>query len=227
MLLPATLKCKEDLKNQVQLIAYADRLAGDLKQLKALLRGPLEGIFGGVHLLPFFVPIDGADAGFDPVDHTEVDPRLGDWDDVRALGEEVEVMADLIVNHISSDSPQFKDFSRNGAKSPFAGMFLSYDRVFPVGAREQDLVRIYRPRPGLPFTSVTLQSSQKWLLWTTFTPQQVDIDVEHPQGRAYLSTILSRFHSAGIRMVRLDAVGYAIKKAGTSCFMIPETLSFH
>lgn len=226
MLLPATLKCKEDLKNQVQLIAYADRLAGDLKQLKALLRGPLEGIFGGVHLLPFFVPIDGADAGFDPVDHTQVDPRLGDWGDVRALGEEVEVMADLIVNHISSDSPQFKDFSRNGAKSPFAGMFLTYDRVFPLGAREQDLTRIYRPRPGLPFTSVTLQSSQKRLLWTTFTPQQVDIDVQHPQGRAYLSTILSRFHSSGIRMVRLDAVGYAIKKAGTSCFMIPDTYRF-
>ena len=214
------------MKNQVQLIAYVDRLAGDLKRMRALLRGPLGGIFGGVHLLPFFVPIDGADAGFDPVDHTQVDPRLGDWDDVRALGEEVEVMADLIVNHISSDSPQFRDFSRNGAKSPFAGMFLTYDRVFPLGAREQDLTRIYRPRPGLPFTSATLQSTDKTLLWTTFTPQQVDIDVQHPQSRAYLSTILRRFHSSGIRMVRLDAVGYAIKKAGTNCFMIPDTYRF-
>ena len=26
-----------------------------------------------------------------------------------------------------------------------------------------------------------------------------------------------------MRLIRLDAVGYAIKKAGTSCFMIPET----
>ncbi len=215
------------MKNQVQLIAYADRLAGDLKRLKVLLRGPFKGIFGGVHVLPFFVPIDGADAGFDPIDHTRVDPRIGDWEDVRALGEEIELMADLIVNHVSSDSPQFRDFQENGADSPFADMFLTYDRVFPVGAREQDLVRIYRPRPGLPFTSVTLQSSQKRLLWTTFTPQQVDIDVEHPHGRAYLSTILSRFRSSGIRMVRLDAVGYAIKKAGTSCFMIPRDLSFH
>ena len=214
------------MKNQVQLIAYADRLAGDLEQLKALLRGALKGIFGGVHLLPFFVPIDGADAGFDPVDHTEVDPRLGDWDDVRALTEDVAMMADLIVNHISRDSPQFQDFTRNGANSSFAGMFLTYDRIFPLGAREQDLVRIYRPRPGLPFSSVTLQSSATRLVWTTFTPRQVDIDVQHPQGRAYLSAILNRFQSAGIRMVRLDAVGYAIKKAGTSCFMIPDTYSF-
>jgi sucrose phosphorylase len=214
------------VKNRVQLIAYADRLAGDLKQLKVLLSGPLEGIFGGVHILPFFVPIDGADAGFDPVDHTEVDPRLGDWNDVRALGEKVELVADVIVNHISSASPQFKDFCRNGANSPFAGMFLAYDHVFFTGAREADLLRIYRPRPGLPFTTLTLQSGERRLLWSTFTPKQIDIDVQHPQGKAYLSAILRRFHSVGIRMIRLDAVGYAIKKAGTSCFMIPETFRF-
>ena len=214
------------MKNQVQLITYVDRLSGDLRRLKALLDGPFSGLFGGVHLLPFFNPIDGADGGFDPVDHTEVDPRLGGWNDVRALSEDVEVMADLIVNHISSDSPQFKDFSRTGANSPFAGMFLTYDRVFPMGAREADLLRIYRPRPGLPFTNVILESGESRLLWTTFTPQQVDIDVLHPQGEAYLASILNQFQSAGIRMIRLDAAGYAIKKPGTSCFMIPDTFRF-
>ena len=128
-----------------------------------------------MHLLPFFHPIDGADAGFDPADHTEVDSRLGDWNDVRALGETHELVADLIVNHMSSDSPQFKDFSHRGADSPFAGMFLTYDRIFPAGASEADLLRIYHPRPELPFTSAVLESGEKRLLWTTFTPQQVDI----------------------------------------------------
>lgn len=74
------------LRDQVQLIAYADRLAGDLPGLARLLRSPaFDGAFGGVHVLPFFTPFDGADAGFDPVDHTQVDPRLGTWDDVRDL----------------------------------------------------------------------------------------------------------------------------------------------
>jgi hypothetical protein len=41
----------------------------------------------------------------------EVDSRLGDWESVRALGEHLELVPDLIVNHMSSDSPQFKDFS--------------------------------------------------------------------------------------------------------------------
>jgi sucrose phosphorylase len=63
-------------------------------------------------------------------------------------------------------------------------------------------------------------------LWTTFTPKQVDINVLDPAGEAYLQGILERFASAGIRMVRLDAVGYAIKRAGTSCFMLPETFDF-
>jgi sucrose phosphorylase len=99
------------MKNQVQLIAYADRLGGTLHGVRDLLRGPLSGLFGGVHLLPFFHPIDGTDAGFDPIDHTEVDQRLGAWEDVQEIANEVDVMVDVIVNHISSRSPQFLDFS--------------------------------------------------------------------------------------------------------------------
>ena len=49
------------MKNHVQLITYVDRLGGGgLRELAALLDGPLAGLFGGVHLLPFFHPIDGA-----------------------------------------------------------------------------------------------------------------------------------------------------------------------
>jgi sucrose phosphorylase len=217
------------MKNQVQLITYVDRLGGGgLAELHALLAqgGPLQGLFGGVHLLPFFHPIDGADAGFDPIDHTQVDPRLGDWASVRRLAQDVDVMADVIVNHMSTGSPQFRDFSERGAASPHAGLFLTYDRVFPAGATAEQLLALYRPRPGLPFTATTLANGERRLLWTTFTPQQADIDVRHPLGREYLGGILRTLAASGVRMVRLDAVGYAIKTAGTSCFMTPETYEF-
>jgi sucrose phosphorylase len=36
-------------------------------------------------MLPFFRTFDGAEAGFDPEDHAEVDPRLGTWEDVAAV----------------------------------------------------------------------------------------------------------------------------------------------
>ncbi|MGN6826842.1 sucrose phosphorylase [Paucibacter sp. M5-1] len=221
------------MKNQVQLITYVDRLGGrldgrDLQRLRALLApgGALGGLFGGVHLLPFFHAIDGADAGFDPIDHTRVDPRLGDWTDIKALTEVMDVMGDVIVNHMSSASPQFLDYSARGDASPYAGLFLSLDAVFPQGASEADLLAVYRPRPGLPLSTVTLQNGQKKVLWTTFTAAQIDIAVHHPQGRAYLDSILQTFAGNGVRMVRLDAVGYAIKKAGASCFMMPQTFDF-
>ena len=183
-------------------------------------------MFGGVHLLPFFHAIDGADAGFDPIDHTRVDPRLGQWADIKALTEELDVMGDVIVNHMSSESPQFLDYSEKGDASAYAGLFLTLDAVFPQGASERELLAVYRPRPGLPLTYATLKNGERRILWTTFTAAQIDIAVHHPQGRAYLASILRTFADNGIRMVRLDAVGYAIKKAGDSCFMMPETFDF-
>lgn len=215
------------MKNQAQLITYVDRLSGGgLRDLQQLLAGPLDGAFGGVHLLPFFFPIDGSDAGFDPIDHTQVDPRLGTWEDVRALATGTEIMADLIVNHVSSRSPQFQDYDHRHDDSPYAGMFLTYSRVFPRGASESDLLALYCPREVLPFTRHQTTGGAQLLLWTTFTDEQIDIDVNHPEGKRYLDAVLTRFHGAGIRVIRLDAVGHAVKKAGTSCFMIPETLAF-
>jgi sucrose phosphorylase len=215
------------MKNQVQLITYVDRLSGGgFAKLNQLLKGPLNGVFGGAHLLPFFTPIDGADAGFDPIDHTQVDARLGTWDDVCELSDTVELVSDLIVNHVSSSSPQFLDFSKKGQASQYAEMFLTWDRVFPQGAKETDILSIYRPRPTVPFSPITLSSGEKKLFWTTFNPEQVDIDVRHPQAEAYLDSILQKFQAAGIKMIRLDAVGYAIKKPRTGCFMIPETFDF-
>jgi len=215
------------MKNQVQLITYVDRLAGTLRGLQDLLvQGPLRGLFGAAHLLPFFHPIDGADAGFDPIEHTSVDNRLGDWQDLRALGSQVDIMADVIVNHISRRSAAFQDYLERAHESAYEGMFLTFDRVFTDGARESDLLAIYRPRPGLPFTSLTLADGTRRIFWTTFTPEQMDIDVTHPRGIEYLDNILQTFSTNGIRIIRLDAVGYAIKKAGQSCFMMPETFEF-
>jgi sucrose phosphorylase len=98
--------------------------------------------------------------------------------------------------------------------------------VFPGGASEADLLAIYRPRPGLPFTPVTLADGSRRILWTTFTGEQIDIDVHHPEGVRYLDSILDILARNGVRMIRLDAVGYAIKRAGGSCFMTPETFAF-
>ena len=119
------------MKNQVQLIAYVDRFGnGDLKSFSKLLTEAFKGLFGCVHLLPFFRPIDGADTGFDPIDHTSVDERLGDWDDIKRITTHTDVIADLIVNHISVHSREFRDYLAKGDESEFSELFVSYDDVF-------------------------------------------------------------------------------------------------
>jgi len=138
----------------------------------------------------------------------------------------MDVVADVIVNHISRRSAQFQDYDQRGEDSPFAGMFLTYSHVFPDGAGESDLLALSTPRPSLPFTKHQTAHGEAVLLWTTFTSEQIDIDVHHPEGRRYLADVLQCLHVAGIRVIRLDAIGYAVKKAGTSCFMIPETFDF-
>jgi sucrose phosphorylase len=214
------------MADKVELITYVDRLGGDLPGLREVLIGPLAGLFGGVHLLPFFTPYDGADAGFDPQDHTEVDERLGTWEDVARIAQELDLTVDVIVNHVSADSPPFLDWLTHGERSAYDGMFLTLAGAFPQGATEEDLVRLYRPRPGLPFTPFQLADGTKRLVWTTFTPQQVDVDVRHPTTQEYLIRVLDRLAAAQVRRVRLDAVGYAVKTPGLTSFMTPETFSF-
>ena len=215
------------MKNQVHLITYIDRLTGgNIKSVQNLLVNEWQGVLGGVHLLPFYYPIDGADAGFDPIDHTQVDPRLGSWEDISSLSKVTDIMADVIVNHVSAKSQQFLDFLKHREKSPYADMFITFNKVFDKDAKEEELSAIYRPRPGSPFTKIQFSDGSEKSLWTTFTANQIDIDVKSNAGKDYLLSILKQFKKAGIKMIRLDAAGYAIKKRGTSCFMIPETFDF-
>jgi sucrose phosphorylase len=214
------------MKNKVQLITYVDRLSGNLESLQIVLENQLKDVFGGIHLLPFFYPIDGSDAGFDPINHTLVDPRLGNWDNIKFLSQNTDVMADVIVNHVSAQSPQFLDYLKKGEDSIYSELFLTAEKVFPNGERDEETAKIYRPRPGSPFTEIKFKDGSVQLLWTTFTANQIDIDVLSKSGKKYLINILKVYKKAGIKMIRLDAAGYAVKKRGTSCFMIRETFDF-
>ncbi|HEA17216.1 MAG: sucrose phosphorylase [Pseudoalteromonas prydzensis] len=215
------------MKNKVQLITYADRITGqDINALTTLLNGPLHGVFGGVHLLPFYNPIDGSDAGFDPIDHSAVDERIGTWQDIQVLGADYDLMADLIVNHVSAQSFQFQDVLAKGKASPFWDLFLTKEDVFPNEMSDAEQKAIYRPRPGSCFTPMLCGDGQTYDFWTTFTDNQIDINVKVAAGVAYLNNVLTKFSANNVNIIRLDAAGYAIKQAGTNCFMLDETFDY-
>lgn len=54
--------------------------------------------------------------------------------DVRAIAGECDLMLELMVNHISPESPQFQDFLEKGDASEFAEMFIDWNKFWGPGA---------------------------------------------------------------------------------------------
>lgn len=233
MTLPETLPQNTIIQNKAQLITYPDSLGGTLRALHEIISTHFEGVFSGVHILPPF-PSSG-DRGFAPVNYFEIDPRFGDWKDVRALGERVDVLVDLMVNHISRQSPYFQDFIRHGRDSQYAGLFITLDKIWPDGNPPQaDLDKLTLRRPKHPFSDIEIEATGKVeRVWTTFgfgkggQSEQIDLDVHHPDTRRLFLEVLAHMRQNGVKMVRLDAAAYVIKKPGTNCFFVePELYEF-
>lgn len=219
------------IKNKVQLITYPDSLGGDLKTLNRVLLKYFKDIFkGGVHILPPF-PSSG-DRGFAPLTYLEIEPKFGSWQDIRAIGENFDVLVDLMVNHISRQSEYFQDFIKKGRKSEYADLFITLDKIWRYGKPVQgDIDKMFLRRP-LPYSCYKIQGTgDEEKVWTTFgktnPSEQVDLDVESPQVKQLLKEFFLNFSKYNVKIVRLDAVGYVIKKLGTSCFFVePDIYEF-
>ena len=94
-------------EHDIVLITYADQVRSVSSTALATLtewlqEESLDSLLSIVHLLPFF-PYS-SDDGFSVIDYLAVDPKAGDWKDVARLGKQVDLMFDLVLNHISSVS---------------------------------------------------------------------------------------------------------------------------
>jgi sucrose 6(F)-phosphate phosphorylase len=214
-----------------QLLTYPDSLGGDLRALARLLDGPLSGLFRGVHILPPFP--SSADRGFAPITYQDIDPRFGTWEDIKRIGARHDVLLDLMINHISRQSAEFRDFQRFGRRSRYADLFITLDKVWPNGDPPAgDVARIFLRKPDSPFSTITIEESgDAERIWTSFGSadwsEQIDLDVTSGATRALVSGWLRFLADQGVRIIRLDAIGYVIKKPGTSCFMVePEIYAF-
>lgn len=219
------------VKNKVQLITYPDSLGGDLKTLNSILLKYFSDIFeGGVHILPPF-PSSG-DRGFAPLTYFEIDSKFGSFEDIKEIGKNFDVLLDLMVNHISRHSVFFEDFLKHGKKSKYADLFITLDKIWsdskPV---KEDISKMFLRRKE-PFSTFTIEDTgETETVWTTFgkeTPsEQIDFDINSEKVRELLKDFLVNFSKQNVKIVRLDAVGYVIKKLGTSCFFVePEIYKF-
>lgn len=210
------------IKNKVMLITYPDSLGKNLKELNEVLHEDLKDAVGGIHLLPFF-PSTG-DRGFAPTDYTTVDPKFGDWSDVEKLGEEYYLMFDFMINHISLHSKYYEDLQKNKEQSPYADLFLSWDKFWPKGRPTmEDVDLIYKRKDRAPYQEITFADGTKEKLWNTFGPEQIDLDVRKAVTQKFIKeTLVSLIHH-GADIIRLDAFAYAVKKLDSNDFFVePE-----
>lgn len=198
----------------VFLIAYPDQLREPGRAPLAVLRDfarSRASPFTGLHLLPFFP--SSSDDGFSVTDYRRVDPVYGDWDDVGALAGDFRLMVDLVLNHASARSAWFEAFRRRVA--PYASYFR-------VPEPDGDWSQVVRPRTTPLFTEVDTRDGPA-RVWTTFGPDQVDLDYREPAVLLEMVDLLLEYVARGAQVIRLDAVAYLWKQSGTSCLHLPQT----
>lgn len=215
------------VRNKIQLITYPDSLGSNLKDLNFVLNKYFKNLIGGVHILPFFP--SSADRGFAPLNYDEVDAKFGNWDDIKEISKNFEIMADFIMNHVSSKSYYFQHYMMFGEESHYADMFLTYNKVFGKLSKEMAdkyTKMIYRPRPTEPFLVIHLPDKSEEKVWVTFSPDQIDIDWNSKVTRDIMAEALFKLKENGVNYLRLDAAGYTSKRAGTSCFFNEEVYDY-
>ena len=197
------------------LITYGDTILSDdcrpLQNTLAFLNGHLKNTVSGVHILPFF-PFT-SDDGFAVSDYDTVRQDLGDWDDIGAIGRGYRLMSDVVINHASAGHRWFQQFLED---KPPGRDFIK------TAALDDDISQVTRPRPSPLLYAHETDAGGKWG-WCTFGPDQIDLDFSNPNLLCEFIRLLRFYIDKGVRVFRLDAVGFLWKQSGTNCLHLQET----
>jgi glycosidase len=197
------------------LIAYADQLrepgVAPLRTLAAFCERRLADVISGVHLLPFYPW--SSDDGFSVKDYFAVAPEYGSWDDIAAFRPHFDLMVDAVFNHASAQGDWFQRFLRD--EPAFRDFFVTVSGT-------PDLSRVVRPR-ALPLLTEFQTARGPEQVWTTFSADQVDLNVKNPRVLLALLDALLLYVRHGARFIRLDAIAYLWKEIGTPCIHLPQT----
>jgi glucosylglycerate phosphorylase len=200
------------------LITYPDQFLSPgtlpLDNLVFFCDSRLQGLVSGVHVLPFFP--SSSDDGFSVLDYRLVEPSFGEWQHIRWLAGSFHLMVDGVVNHVSAQSAWFRRFL--AGDPAFRGYFI-------VPGPNTDLSAVVRPRTSPLLTAFASPAGTR-SVWTTFSPDQVDLNYGNPDVLFEILDIILFYVSQGASLIRLDAVAYLWKQPGTPCIHLPQAHAF-
>lgn len=198
-------------EKNVYLITYGDSFIENnvhpLLTLNKVVNEKLNKTITDIHILPMF-PYT-SDDGFSVVDYKKINPELGDWNDIEELRKHKRLMFDFVANHISRQNDWFKKFL--SGEDEYKNSFIQFSQEF-------DTSNVTRPR-----TSPLFHTYGDKKVWTTFSDDQIDVNVQDPKMLIRLTDTLLYYCQMGASSIRLDAIGFLWKKSGTTCMHLPET----
>ncbi len=202
-------------ESDIALITYGDSIIEKdeipLKTLRKFANNHLHNTINTIHVLPFF-PFS-SDDGFSVIDFEAVNPELGCWADIEFLAKDYKLMADLVINHVSSKSKWFQNYL-NGVGE--GSSFFIEESV------SADLSQVIRPRNTPLLTQFKTNNGVK-NVWTTFSEDQIDLNFGNPEVLYKFLQILHTYINKGAQIIRLDAIAFLWKEAGTTCLHLKQT----
>ncbi len=210
---------------EVGAVCYVDLFAGDLAGLRGRIDYLRDLGVTYLHLMPLLRARTGEnDGGYAVADYRSVEPRLGTMEELESLAGAlrdagIRLCLDFVINHTSDDHAWARAAKAGDAeKQAFYRMFDSRAET----ERYRPMLReIFPDRGGDPFLWVP--EVKKWV-WSTFYEYQWDLNFDNPAlFRQMLEEILF-LANRGVGVLRLDAVPFIGKRAGTSCENQPEAL---
>jgi maltose alpha-D-glucosyltransferase / alpha-amylase len=170
-----------------------------------------------VWLLPMY-PSPLRDGGYDIADFFAVHPDYGTVEDFRSLIEAahqrgIRVIADLVVNHTSSDHPWFQEAREGGAKRDWYVWSETDERY-------EDARIIFLDTEVSNWTWDPIAGAY---YWHRFFSHQPDLNYANPEVQQAMLNVLRFWLDLGIDGFRLDAVPYLYEAEGTNCENLPET----
>jgi maltose alpha-D-glucosyltransferase/alpha-amylase len=172
-----------------------------------------------IWLLPFYEsPLK--DGGYDIADFGKVHPDYGTVEDVRRLVEaaharRIRVIADLVMNHTSSEHPWFQE-SRSSPDNPKRDWYVWSDTA----DRYQDARIIFIDTESSNWTWDPVAGQY---YWHRFFSHQPDLNYDNPEVCTAMLDVLRFWLDLGFDGFRLDAVPYLFERDGTICENLPET----
>ena len=169
---------KKAISNGVMLNAYPDSIGRNLSDIIKVLKKPeFKGVFSLFYVLPTFFNSD-LDRGFSVIDYN-LNDELVSKDDLKALEElNIDLKFDIVLNHLSVASPQFKDLLKHGDQSKYKDFFIDWNAFWEgngkmgydgiIIPKEEFLNKLFMRKSGLPILKVVFPDGSEKPYWNTF-----------------------------------------------------------